>query len=987
MPISGSTKALEYSRLNVMRLGASRLDYYQPTVKISINGSDRTKQTIFNGATITQLQDGTPDTATFQVTFRSGTAPAKGQEIKVALGLSDTAHYVFAGHIEAVRQMYPGHPGASRTVYDLTCIDYTWLLNRRKVTKRYTNQTATAIVLDLMGTFTSGFTTNNVEAGLATIDEITFTEEDVTDALDRLSKRIGGGWVLDYGKDLHFGVNIDTIQAGPITDSATRQARDIRPTTDLSQVRTRIKYEGEGSTALVDRAVGDTTIPLVSTTFALDAGGGLISGPQEITYTAKSAGGTGSTATGKPLSPGAPTAAVASGTSGNLVIGGRTYKVTFVTAIGESELGTASGSVTIANLSAADAAGVGVSQVANTAGNLTNAGARSYKVTYVTTAGETDNGGTASSGLTISHVTAPGALGVSVSSSAGNVAYGDYKYKVTYVDAGGETDAGTASSTASVTRITPPATAPSASGTTGGSLTTGNTYSYHVTYVDAAGETIDGSAGVSHTLSGGNTAISLTSIPTSSDGRVTKRKIYRVSTSGGTYFAGLITTINDNSTTSYTDTTADSTLKGETAPLSNTTGTGQVNLSSIPTSSDGRVTKRKIYRTESFGSVYKLLTTLNDNSTTTATDNTADSGLGDVGPDTNTSGTGQIALTSIPTGSDGRTTKRRLYRTVAGGTAYKLVTTINDNSTTSFTDNVADGSLGVDLPTLNTSGSGQINLTSIPLGPTGTTARNVWRTEAGGSDYRFVKRISDNSTTTVTDNVADSSLGDKAPSESHVGASAGDTVLRVADCSVFASSGGWLQASSQVLRFTGRSTSSGEGNLTGVPASGIGAIAAGIPYGASIVNAPFVSGIPASGAGSIQVAITAGDEVNLLVQVDDTTAQTAMAGYVGGDGIHEAYFQDNRVSATEATARANAQLTLAKDPLVTIEFETRDQTVRAGRSITIQRTAEGISGTFKVQSVTLNTLDGQDKKFPTRTVVASSRRLSFEALLRLIKAA
>ena len=50
-----------------------------------------------------------------------------------------------------------------------------------------------------------------------------------------------------------------------------------------------------------------------------------------------------------------------------------------------------------------------------------------------------------------------------------------------------------------------------------------------------------------------------------------------------------------------------------------------------------------------------------------------------------------VALTNIPTGVAG-TTARKIYRTAAGGAIYKLVTTINDNTTTTYNDSLADGS-------------------------------------------------------------------------------------------------------------------------------------------------------------------------------------------------------------------------------------------------------------------------------------------------------
>jgi len=58
----------------------------------------------------------------------------------------------------------------------------------------------------------------------------------------------------------------------------------------------------------------------------------------------------------------------------------------------------------------------------------------------------------------------------------------------------------------------------------------------------------------------------------------------------------------------------------------------------------------------------------------------------------------QVNLSNIPVSSDPQVIKRRIYRTLAGGTVYKFVGEINDNTTTTFTDNVADSSLGVDIP-------------------------------------------------------------------------------------------------------------------------------------------------------------------------------------------------------------------------------------------------------------------------------------------------
>lgn len=54
-------------------------------------------------------------------------------------------------------------------------------------------------------------------------------------------------------------------------------------------------------------------------------------------------------------------------------------------------------------------------------------------------------------------------------------------------------------------------------------------------------------------------------------------------------------------------------------------------------------------------------------------------------------------------------------------------------------------------------------LTNIPIGPTGTTGRRIYRTEAGGSIFKFLHEITDNTTTTYEDNIADADLGATEP--------------------------------------------------------------------------------------------------------------------------------------------------------------------------------------------------------------------------------
>lgn len=80
--------------------------------------------------------------------------------------------------------------------------------------------------------------------------------------------------------------------------------------------------------------------------------------------------------------------------------------------------------------------------------------------------------------------------------------------------------------------------------------------------------------------------------------------------------------------------------------------------------------------------------------------------IGDVGPATThvvaANSMGNVALTSIPTGAQSwGVLHRKIYRTVAGGSTYKLLTTLENNTATTYEDAIADASLGASAPTDN----------------------------------------------------------------------------------------------------------------------------------------------------------------------------------------------------------------------------------------------------------------------------------------------
>lgn len=70
---------------------------------------------------------------------------------------------------------------------------------------------------------------------------------------------------------------------------------------------------------------------------------------------------------------------------------------------------------------------------------------------------------------------------------------------------------------------------------------------------------------------------------------------------------------------------------------------------------------------------------------------------------------GKVSLSAIPIGGS-LVTSRKIYRTAAAGSAYLLLTTLADNTTTTYTDNTADASLGAEAPGTNSTGDPILNI-------------------------------------------------------------------------------------------------------------------------------------------------------------------------------------------------------------------------------------------------------------------------------------
>jgi len=326
------------ARLNVMRLNAARLNYYEPIPLAIIGGADRTRYVRIEGAAVQHVLNDAPDTGSVRV---HGFAPVAGQRFELYQGDRSIQTQLFGGRILETTVLYESLK--QNVAYDLQLIDPTWLLNRRRVLARYVGAGASNLILDVLHRFATG-TVLDSTVGNPIIDEISFTNETVASCLTAVCERIGAYWSQDYNGVVHvFFSAADT--AAPITDADARSSRDHQLSEDLSQVVTRILARGGGGSAAVDLPAGAAELPITDEGWYSDAGGLVEVAAQRVAYTGVRGRGGKGALVGVGIAPtSAPTVAAYSGAG--LASGTYQYAVTFTSAVGETLAGPVA-SVTI----------------------------------------------------------------------------------------------------------------------------------------------------------------------------------------------------------------------------------------------------------------------------------------------------------------------------------------------------------------------------------------------------------------------------------------------------------------------------------------------------------------------------------------------------------------------------------------------------------------------------------------------------------------
>lgn len=249
-------------------LGLSVIPFNATVPIITIGGVNHSSDVLYDSIRITQNVGEQPDSCIFTTVVNPSIVPTVGADVQVGLGNTSPSNLLFGGKILTVDQVYKGIQ--SNVAYEITCQDYTYLLNARRPFKAYVATAGNAVASDALTNFSSGLTSNIVSLPVVSITYDGNAE--FSQCLTRLTTLVGAHWLVDPSKIVQIFTNSvpgavpTTIDATNIAATNPNGARNLKIETDLSQLRNKIWVEGGGTlggTAMVvsPGSVG-ATVPL-----------------------------------------------------------------------------------------------------------------------------------------------------------------------------------------------------------------------------------------------------------------------------------------------------------------------------------------------------------------------------------------------------------------------------------------------------------------------------------------------------------------------------------------------------------------------------------------------------------------------------------------------------------------------------------------------------------------------------------------------------
>lgn len=275
MAISGADPALTDARSGLARAGATRagaLTVYNLRVLlyrsvVDGNGAvtdilpiELTAYVLAGSLTISYKLNDDIDRATFTMKPSAGAREIvlrAGEVIAITLGHS--TNQLFVG--QAMQVVTRHQPGIQEPWYDVLCVDWLDLFDARLITDAFTNQSATAILTELLERYTPHFWnleagvphtqptffTTGIQPNMPVIESLPITNQRLSTIFRNVTTALGGGFYIEPNRVVRAwakGGEPPLSQPQPLLYGLPT-LHQYAVTEDATQIRTRIIVEGQ----------------------------------------------------------------------------------------------------------------------------------------------------------------------------------------------------------------------------------------------------------------------------------------------------------------------------------------------------------------------------------------------------------------------------------------------------------------------------------------------------------------------------------------------------------------------------------------------------------------------------------------------------------------------------------------------------------------------------------------------------------------------
>lgn len=252
------------------------------SIRVDINSVDKSSAVLFQSLSVKQTLSNQADTASFKISRKSSSDYLP--EINDDVQIYDGSTKIFGGTVSKISDDVKSPSGLFQAT--INCVDYTYLMDKRLVSRTYEDKTIAYIIADLLATYAPDFNANNVLSTFE-IEKIVFNQVTISKCIAKLAGIVRYDWYVDENKSVHFFTKFSESAPFALTDiNGNYVPGSLKRGIDGSQIVSKVKvrggeYDGALFTDVITVSGNDTTTFKLPYKFAnlavrLDTGGGYV---------------------------------------------------------------------------------------------------------------------------------------------------------------------------------------------------------------------------------------------------------------------------------------------------------------------------------------------------------------------------------------------------------------------------------------------------------------------------------------------------------------------------------------------------------------------------------------------------------------------------------------------------------------------------------------------------------------------------------------